>query len=216
MANIGNVFYGHAPLTNTKFDWWDLSGVTTLNADTFQGCWRVSGTLSLPKMRNLTGAPLRNLTNTVGLVVGGYDASTTVLNIPANAFSGDTSLRRLTLHADSGIAVGATPFSDARTPDEIRFTGAPPDDASVLANLLDGVGAGDAPVFIRVPAATRQWRRAVGIDHLPTTAEKSLAGDERRRVFGVCRGEAGGASFIKALCVSDVDLPDEATVFVLR
>ena len=156
------------------------------------------------------------MANVEGFVLGGKTQATTVTNIAANAFSGDVSLKRLVLHADAGIVVGATPFANGRTPDEIVFTGAAPASATVFENLLAGVGDGDGPVFIRVPAATRDWRHAAGIDHSPERAEKALAGDEAKKVFGVCRGEANGTPFIKALCVSDTDLPDEATVLLVR
>ena len=216
-------FSGCSGLIATKMDWWDLDGLRSIGSDS----WRIgssasaprlpaSGTLSLPSFRSVAGAELQSMANVEGFVLGGKTQATTVTNIAANAFSGDVSLKRLVLHADAGIVVGATPFANGRTPDEIVFTGAAPASATVFENLLAGVGDGDGPVFIRVPAATRDWRHAAGIDHSPERAEKALAGDEAKKVFGVCRGEANGTPFIKALCVSDTDLPDEATVLLVR
>ena len=161
------------------------------------------GHLSLPSMRNVRGKELSRLKNMEALTLGGRDKATTVTNIAANAFTGDTSMKRLVLHADAGIVVGATPFSGGRTPDEIVFTGAPPSDPSVFANLFAGVSAGSAPSIARIPVGTTAWMSTSYIDYAPTAAEKALAGDEAGHVFGVFRGEDGGASFVKALCVMD-------------
>lgn len=194
----------------SSFSWWDLGGVTKIHNDAF--AWSSSqsethilcrGHLALPSMRDVHAKELSRLKNMEGLTLGGCDKATTVTNIAANAFSGDTSLKRLVLHADAGIVVGATPFSNGRTPDEIVFTGAPPRNATVFANLFAGISAGGAPSIARIPIGTAAWMSTSYIDYAPTAAEKALAGDEAGHVFGVFRGEDGGASFVKALCVMD-------------
>ena len=194
----------------SSFSWWNLGGVTKIHNDALAWSGNASeshilcrGHLALPSMRNVRAKELSRLKNMEGLTLGGCDKATTVTNIAANAFSGDTSLKRLVLHADAGIAVGATPFANGRTPDEIVFTGAAPRDSTVFENLIAGVSAGSAPSIARIPVGTAAWMSTSYIDYAPTAAEKALAGDEARHVFGVFRGEEGGASFVKALCVMD-------------
>jgi hypothetical protein len=198
----------------TSFDWWDLSGVKeigdyTLCAGSERPYTRLSarGTLSLPSMRSVPGIALQNMENVEAFVLGGRTRSLTVTNIAAKAFSGDTSLKRLVLHADAEIVVGATPFAGGRTPDEIVFTGVPPSSPEVLENLLSGVGQGDDPVVIRIPRGSSAWLNASGIDDEPTAAERALAGDEQGKVFGVCRGASGDATFVKAVCIFDEPIP---------
>ena len=207
--------------SQTKFDWWDLGTLSALGANSLKTGSNASdprlpasGTLSLPSFRSVTAAEFQRMPNVEGFVLGGRDKATTVTNIAANAFAYDVSLRRLVLHADAGIVVGVTPFANGRTPDEIVFTGAPPRDASVLANLLSGVSSSDTPVIIRIPRGTTAWQGAVGMDHAPTAAEKALAGDQSGHVFGVVRGDDSGTPFVKALCIWD-EAP-EATVLYVR
>jgi hypothetical protein len=206
--------------TGVKLDWWNLSGVAVIGANTLRiasastARLLASGTLSLPSFRSVVGAEFQNMANVEGFVLGGKTAETTVTNIAANAFSGDTSLKRLVLHADADIVVGATPFSNGRTPDEIVFTGAPPPRSETsFANLLAGVSAGDSPVVVRFPKIKEAWLAASYIDRSPTAAERALAGDEAKKVFGVYRGESGGASFVKALCIPD-ELPSAMVIIV--
>ena len=204
----------------TSFRWWNLDGVTSIHNEAL--AWSgsaterhllCSGHLSLPSMRNVRAKELSRLPNLEGLTLGGYDKGTTVTNIAANAFAGDTSLRRLVLHADAGIVVGETPFAGGRTPDEIVFTGAPPSDRAVFANLFAGVSASDAPCVVRIPKGTGAWLSAPYIDANPTAAEKALAGDEAGRVFGVYRGADGGTSFAKAICIMDERIPSTTVIF---
>ena len=217
----GNYDFLASQLSATKLDWWNLDGVSSIGSNTLKTGSAAdaprlpaSGTLSLPSFRSVAGAEFQRMANVEGFVLGGKNKATTVTNIAANAFAYDVSLRRLVLHADAGIVVGATPFANGRTPDEIVFTGAPPSDASVLSNLLSGVAAGDAPVIVRTPRGTTAWQNAVGMDHTPTAAEKALAGDESGHVFGVVRGDDNGTPFVKALCIWD-EAP-EATVLYVR
>ncbi|MBR4613606.1 MAG: hypothetical protein IKO40_12925, partial [Kiritimatiellae bacterium] len=125
-----------------------------------------------------------------------------------------TSLKRLVLHADAAITVGATPFFNGRTPDEIYFTGAAPTSASAIENLLDGVGSGNAPVIIRVAQPSRGWVSAQYVAKNATAEEKALAGDDARNVFGTYRGNDGGTPYLKALFVWD-EAPG-ATVVIMR
>jgi hypothetical protein len=203
-------FSGCSGLTATKLDWWDLGSLSSIGSDS----WRIgstassprlpaSGTLSLPSYRSIAGTEFQSMANVESFVLGGNTKDTTVTNIAANAFSGDTSLKRLVLHADAGIVVGATPFANGQTPDEIVFTGAAPRDSTVFDNLFAGVSAGSAPSIARIPVGTAAWMSTSYIDYAPSAAEKALAGDEAGHVFGVFRGEDGGASFVKALCVMD-------------
>ena len=141
--------------------------------------------------------------NVEGFVLGGKTKLLTVTNIAANAFAYDKSLKRLVLHSDAKIVVGATPFSNGRTPDEIVFTGKPPKGADVFANLLSGVKNGDRFVIIRVPHGSWDWVQAPGVDPFPTADEKALAGGESKKVFGVIRGEESGETYVKAICVFD-------------
>ena len=205
----GQTAFWRATMEGTKFDWWDLSGLTAIHAKAFMVLESpmtfapASGTITLPNMRDMNGAPLRRMANLEGVVLGGKTKETTVTNIAANAFERDASLRRLVLHNDADIEVGATPFFNGRTPDEIVFTGAPPNSPTVFANLFAGIGAGDAPRIVRIPKGTQAWMSAAYIDTCVSAAEKALAGTESGDVFGVYRGESGGASFVKAVCVWD-------------
>ena len=134
-------------------------------------------------------------------MLGGKDKATTVTNIAANAFAYDVALKRLVLHSSADISVGATPFANGRTPDEIVFTGVPPSSPTVFANLFADVTSSDTPRIVRIPKGTMAWLNAAYIDHSPTGAEKAIAGDESDKVFGVYRGSDGGAPFVKAVCV---------------
>ena len=154
------------------------------------------------------------MANVEGFVLGGKDKATTITNIAANAFAYDTSLKQLVLHASADIAVGATPFSNGRTPDEIVFMGVPPSSSTVFANLFADVVSSDTPRIVRIPKGTMAWLNAAYIDHSPTGAEKALAGDESDKVFGVYRGSDGGTPFVKAVCVWDT--PVKGTALVIR
>ena len=201
------VFKDHA-LSGTKFDWWDISGVTAIGGTSLCMDYeynRISarGTLTLPNYRSVAGSEFQRMANVEGFVLGGKDKTTTVTNIAANAFAYDAALTRLVLHASQDIVVGATPFSNGRTPDEIVFTGAPPSSPSVFANLFTAVTSGDTPRIVRIPKGTAAWLNTTYIDYAPTTVEKALAGDESGKVFGVHRGFDNGMPFVKAVCVWD-------------
>ena len=207
-----NGMSGGANLTGTKLDWWDLGAVASIGGNTLrinagnQLRLPASGTFSLPSFRSVAGTEFQRMENVEGFVLGGKTKALTVTNIAANAFAYDKSLKRLVLHADAEIVVGATPFANGRTPDEIVLTGMPPENSEVYENLLSGVRKGDAPVVIRIPRGSWAWAQAPGIDHSPTSAEKALAGDESKKVFGVVRGNADGVPYVKALCLFDEPL----------
>jgi hypothetical protein len=99
--------------------------------------------------------------------------------------------------------VGATPFLNGRTPDEIVFMGLPPNSPTVFANLFAGIGASDTPRIMRIPKGTQAWMTTAYIDTCVSAEEKALAGEESDKVFGVYRGESGGTPFVKVLCVWD-------------
>ena len=203
-------FAGCSGASDTKMDWWDLSGLRSVGADSWctgsgASLPRIpaSGTLSLPSFRSVAGTEFQRMANVEGFVLGGKDKATTITNIAANAFAYDTSLKQLVLYASADIAVGATPFSNGRTPDEIVFMGVPPSSSTVFANLFADVTSSDTPRIVRIPKGTMAWLNAAYIDHSPTGAEKALAGDESDKVFGVYRGSDGGTPFVKAVCVWD-------------
>ena len=220
------------PMTESKFDWWNLDNVTRIDGGSLAGysstsktgdwnyCAPAFGTLSLPSMRsvhqsNNRGSPLRLMYNVEGFSLGGKDKKTTVTNICDAAFQNDRSLKRLTLHAASDVTVGAHPFSDGYTPVEFVFTGPAPATETALANLLSYVTAAETkPVKIYASLYQDGWATAPYIDHAPTAAERAEAPGER--VAGVYRGGAAAPSG-KALVIyrkSRFDAP--GTVMLLR
>ncbi len=213
-------FSGCSELTATKLDWWDLGGLRSIGSDS----WKIgssasvsrlpaSGTLSLPSFRSVVGEELQRMANVECFVFGGKTAVTTITNIAANAFAYGTSLKRLVLHAGPDLVVGATPFANGRTPDEIVFSGPPPQSETSFANLLAGVSAGDSPVIVRFPKVKQSWLDAAYIDRSFSAAERALAGDEAKKVFGVYRGESDGTPFVKAVCIPD-EMPKGMVIIV--
>ena len=218
------------PLTDTKFDWWDLNGMTSIGVNTWKGydptggsdgsyggSWKApaSGDLELPSMRDINTTGLSYLANIEGLSLGGKDKDTTITNICASAFLNDNSLKRLTLHASADIVVGTTPFTTGKTPEEIVFTGPAPATETALANLLVRVTAAEKkPVKVYASILQDGWTTDSYIDHNPTAAERAEAPGER--VIGVYRGGAE-APLGKALIIyrkSRFDSP--ATYIILR
>ena len=218
------------PLTDTKFDWWDLNGMTSIGVNTWKGydptggsdgsyggSWKApaSGDLELPSMRDINTTGLSYLANIEGLSLGGKDKDTTITNICASAFLDNNSLKRLTLHASADIVVGTTPFSSGKTPAEFVFTGPAPTTETALANLLVRVTAAEKkPVKVYASIMQDGWTTDSYIDHNPTAAERAEAPGER--VIGVYRGGAE-APLGKALIIyrkSRFDNP--ATHIILR
>ena len=142
-------------MKESKFDWWNVDNVTQIDVQALGGYSDVTGTgdwanylpgkgtLSLPSMRAANVAALQKMRNLEGLSLGGKDKYTTVTNICANAFQGDTSLKRLTLHGARELTVGATPFSSGYSPTEFVFTGPSPASETSFANLLSRATAAE-------------------------------------------------------------------------
>lgn len=124
-------FYDMTLLTKTRFDWWDLSAVAKMDCIVFGYKWGTygdlvkrlpcAGKLSLPGMRGLNwlspatgsegGTQLFLMEKVEEISLGGATEATTVTNLCTYAFAGDSSLRKLTLHADPGMVVGKRIFS---------------------------------------------------------------------------------------------------------
>ena len=166
-------------------------------------------------MRASNVKALQIMRNIEGISMGGKDKYTTVTNICASAFQGDTSLKRLTLHGARELTVGATPFSSGYSPKEFVFTGPSPASETSFANLLSrATAAKTKPVKVYASIMQDGWTTNSYIDHNPTAAERAEAPGER--VIGVYRGGAE-APLGKALIIyrkSRFDSP--ATYFILR
>ena len=164
------------------------------------GVWTKNGV----DYRAVALSPMPYMTS---LALGGKTKADTVTNLCDGAFAGNSAMTNLTIHADENIVVGTGIFADhagrdtvntrdvvypGHTPETITFTGVAPR-SDIFANLLAGVGAGDAPVLIRVTAKNTTWFRRDFIDYKPTAAEMALADGgiaEDEKVLGVYR--AGG------------------------
>ena len=208
----------------TKFDWWNLSSLSSMKETAFYWQWASSGCeyrarrfgakgeLKLPSMRGLTfteslGTQLKLLQNVEAISLGGKDEATTVTNLCYNAFAGDSSLKKLTLHADANMQVGEDIFGDSakdysaalsvkgRVPDEIHFTGEAISQAAIDNLLADAVAAETKPVKIYASRYQRGWggsnepvswidRNVANL----TVADRELANGEQ--IIGVYRGGA--------------------------
>ncbi|MCR5750456.1 MAG: hypothetical protein K6G91_00705, partial [Kiritimatiellae bacterium] len=178
------------------------------------------GDLSLPALRSVDdgvwtknnvdyrAVALSPMPYMTSLTLGGRTKADTVTNLCAGAFAGNSAMTNLIIHADENITVGTGIFAEhagrvgstsvvypGHTPEYMTFTGRAPN-ADIFANLLAGVGAGDAPVRITVPKCTSSWMTRPYIDYRPTAAEKALAGEDAANVFGVYR-----AGFVKAVFI---------------
>ena len=214
------------PMKESKFDWWNVDGVIEIENQSFggysdatgTGSWDNyipgKGTLSLPSMRASNVIALQKMRNLEGISLGGKDKYTTVTNICANAFQGDTSLKRLTLHGARELTVGATPFSSGYSPTEFVFTGPAPASETSFANLLSRATAAEKkPVKVYASIIQDGWLTDSYIDHNPTAAERAEAPGER--VIGVYRGGAAAPSG-KALIIyrkSRFDAPGTVLIF---
>ena len=114
-------------LANTKFDWWNLSSVSSITNVQFNWQWGTKfdlalrhgakGTLSLPSLRGVDwvendGTQLFMMTNVEAIVLGGKDYATTVTNLCTYAFAGNTHMKKLVLHAAANMQVGTRIFAD--------------------------------------------------------------------------------------------------------
>lgn len=182
------------PLTQTKFDWWDLSGLASLASH----AWKTGdnlhapagGTLRLPSLCTVQSEALAYMPNVEAIELGGLKNRVRVTEIGAKAFARDPKLRSLRVHNAETLVVGETPFKGGATPREIVFTGpAIADDGAAFAALTSGVEAAETkPVVIFVSAMMGGWTKTSYIDRNVTDAERAqLPGMD---VLGVYRGGA--------------------------
>ncbi len=182
------------PLTQTKFDWWDLSGLASLASH----AWKTGdnlhapagGTLRLPSLCAVQPESLAYMPNVEAVELGGRQKRTYVTEIGARAFARDPGLRALRVHNAAGLTVGEAPFEGGATPREIVFTGpAIADGGEAFAALTSGVEAAEEkPVVICVSPMMGGWTKAAYIDRNVTDAERAqLPGAD---VLGVYRGGA--------------------------
>lgn len=202
-------FWG-APLSETKFDWWDLSGATRIahgafaSANGWKGYVNASGTLRLPSLRNVEYADngpyaLGYMAKVEGFELGGATKETTVTNISKYGFGLNASLRTLTICNAPNMTVGAEPFRWGQTPRTITFTGpALADDGTAFSNLTATVSAAETKPVVVYASALRGWADVSYLDYHVTAEEWAQAPGER--IIGVYRGGAA-APLGKALVV---------------
>ena len=192
-------FWG-APLSETKFDWWDLSGATRISHGAFASAngWKdyvnASGTLRLPSLRNVEYADndhyaLGYMAKVEGFELGGATKETTVTNISKYGFGLNASLRTLTICNAPNMTVGAEPFRWGQTPRTITFTGpALADDGTAFSNLTATVSAAATKPVVVYASALRGWADVSYLDYNLTAEERAQAPGER--IIGVYRGGA--------------------------
>ena len=202
------------------------------------------GDLALPALRSVDAGVWTNKNDGLGyravslspmpymtsLTLGGKTKADTVTNLCDGAFAGNSAMTNLTICADENIVVGTGIFADhagrdtannkdvvysGHTPETITFTGKAPN-SDIFANLLAGVGAGDAPVLVRVTSHNTSWFRRNFIDYRPTAAETALADGgiaAGEKVFGVYRV----SGTVKGVFVCDENLDANlATTVIFR
>ena len=182
------------PLTETKFDWWSLTGLTSLASHAWKTAENLHapalGTLRLPSLCVVQKEALAWMPNVEAVELGGRKRRTYVTEIGARAFAHDPRLRSLRVHNAAGLTVGEAPFEGGSTPREIVFTGpAIADGGEAFAALTSGVEAAEEkPVVICVSPMMGGWTKAAYIDRNVTDAERAqLPGAD---VLGVYRGGA--------------------------
>ena len=227
-------------LVDTRFDWWDFPSVSRIQHGFFVKEWGsdgslriripAKGSLSLPNLRDIDwlaettdyngGSPFLLMPNVEEISLGGATEETTVTNLCTYAFAGDSSLRKLTLHAAPDMQVGKRIFADkshntsngvevidgvtystgsqtsrGRVPDVIHFTGQAISEEAI-ANLLDTcpiVSSAAKPVVIYASRFQDGWRdnRRDWISN-STSAERAAYPGEK--VIGVYRAGAEAPS----------------------
>lgn len=212
-----------APLSETKFDWWDLSGATRIAHGAFASTsgWRdyvnAAGTLRLPSLRNVEYGgdgpyALGYMAKVEGFELGGATRSTTVTNISKYGFGRNASLRTLTIHNAPDMTVGAEPFRWGQTPRTITFTGrALADDGTAFSNLTATVAAAATKPVVIYASARRGWAGVSYLDYNVTAEERAQV--PGKRVIGVYRGGAA-APLGKALVVHPFD--SDPTILIIR
>ena len=190
------------PLTETKFDWWSLTGLTSLASHAWKTAENLHapalGTLRLPSLCVVQKEALAWMPNVEAIELGGLKKKAFVTEIGANAFARDPKLRSLKIRNAADMTVGDAPFEGGATPREIVLTGpAIRDGGAAFAALTSGVEAAETkPVVICVSAL--MWSGTPYIDTSVSEAERAqLPGEE---ILGVYRGGAE-APLGKALVV---------------
>ena len=211
------------PLSETKFDWWDLRGLTTLTAPAWHGVswtWRApaSGRLSLPALRTVVfldmysrSAALAKMPAVEAIALGGRTKADTVTNLCQGAFKSDTKLRSLTLYNGADLVVGAKPLEGTPALREIWLQGPAPSGEAV-SNLFSSVKAeATKPLKLYVSRLMKGWTTAAYLD-APTDAEKDEAPGEK--VFAVYRGAGAAAGTGKALVIHRAGPYDPANTII--
>ena len=229
-------------LKETRFDWWDLPTLSRIQHGFFVNEWgddgslreRISakGTLSLPSLRGIDwlaettyfngGSPLFLMQNVEEISLGGATEETTVTNLCTYAFAGDSSLRKLTLHAAPDMIVGSRIFAShtygtsnnveiidgvtysvghesktarGRVPDVIHFTGQAVSEEAI-SNLLADVSVVSTvakPVAIHASRFQDGWRDNKR-DWISKATATEKAAYPGERVLGVYRAGAEAPS----------------------
>ena len=211
------------PLSETKFDWWDLRGLTTLTGNAWAAQeWKywapASGNLALPALRTVVRADrtpsLARMPAVEAIALGGRTKADTVTNLCQGAFTRDTKLRSLTLYNGADLVVGAKPLEETPALREIWLQGPAPSGEAV-SNLFSSVKAeATKPLKLYVSRLMKGWTAAAYLD-APTAAEKAEAPGEK--VFAVYRGAGAAAGTGKALVIHRAGPYDPAnTILYLR
>lgn len=211
------------PLSETKFDWWDLRGLTTLTGNAWAAqewnYWApASGNLALPALRTVVRADrtpsLARMPAVEAIALGGRTKADTVTNLCQGAFTRDTKLRSLTLYNGADLVVGAKPLEETPALREIWLQGPAPSGEAV-SNLFSSVKAeATKPLKLYVSRLMKGWTTAAYLD-APTAAEKAEAPGEK--VFAVYRGAGAAAGTGKALVIHRAGPYDPAnTILYLR
>ena len=225
-AFAGDACLWDLPLSETKFDWWDLRGLTTLTAPAWHGVfwtWRApaSGRLSLPALRTVVyldmysrSAALAKMPAVEAIALGGRTKADTVTNLCQGAFTSDTKLQSLTLYNGADLVVGAKPLEGTPALREIWLQGPAPS-GEAISNLFSSVKAeATKPLKLYVSRLMKGWTTAAYLD-TPTDAEKAEAPGEK--VFAVYRGAGAAAGTGKALVIHRAGPYDPAnTILYLR
>lgn len=211
------------PLSETKFDWWDLRGLTTLSGNAWAAQeWKywapASGNLALPALRTVVRADrtpsLARMPAVEAIALGGRTKADSVTNLCQGAFTRDTKLRSLTLYNGADLVVGAKPLEETPALREIWLQGPAPSGEAV-SNLFSSVKAeATKPLKLYVSRLMKGWTTAAYLD-APTAAEKAEAPGEK--VFAVYRGAGAAAGTGKALVIHRAGPYDPAnTILYLR
>ena len=222
-AFAGDAALWQMPLSETKFDWWDLGGLTALGGNAWAaldwGYWApASGNLSLPALRTVVrtdrSASLARMPAVEAIALGGRTKADTVTNLCQGAFARDTKLRSLTLYNGAELVVGAEPLATTPALREVWLQGPAPGGEAV-SNLFSSVAAAETkPLKLYVSRLMKDWTTAAYLD-APTDAERAEAPDEK--VFAVYRGEGAAAGTGKALVIHRAGPYDPAnTIIILR